>query len=214
MGLGPGLHLRASQSLVMSQQMQQAIKLLQLTNVEVEAAIAEELARNPLLEMGSPDSGVIVREERYLFLIRRLNSFFTHGEAQYFLARRHGRVVGRISAHVDFAYNAFHHARTGMFGFLEFEDDQEILDELLAAAAAWCRSRGCDRMLGHRNLGDCFVTATGDWDAHASGCGICTAEALTARAQLDAGVAAAVVAAELTTRYGTGAAPMTSWSST
>ena len=35
MGLGPGLHLRASQSLVMSQQLQQAIKLLQLTNLEV-----------------------------------------------------------------------------------------------------------------------------------------------------------------------------------
>ena len=35
-----------------------------------------------------------------------------------------------------------------MFGFLEFEDDQEIVDALLAAAEAWCRSRGCDRMVG------------------------------------------------------------------
>ncbi|GLR46683.1 RNA polymerase factor sigma-54 [Sphingomonas astaxanthinifaciens] len=62
MGLGPGLQLRASQSLVMSQQLQQAIKLLQLTNLEVEAAIAEELARNPLLEMGG-DGDVVVRED-------------------------------------------------------------------------------------------------------------------------------------------------------
>lgn len=62
MGLGPGLHLRASQSLVMSQQLQAAIKLLQLTNLEVEAAIAEELAKNPLLEMGG-DGDVVVRED-------------------------------------------------------------------------------------------------------------------------------------------------------
>ena len=63
MGLGPGLHLRASQSLVMSQQLQQAIKLLQLTNLEVEAAIHEELARNPLLESRSADGDVVVRED-------------------------------------------------------------------------------------------------------------------------------------------------------
>ena len=61
MGLGPGLHLRASQSLVMNQQLQQAIKLLQLTNLEVEAAIAEELAKNPLLE--KVDGDVVVRED-------------------------------------------------------------------------------------------------------------------------------------------------------
>jgi RNA polymerase sigma-54 factor len=62
MGLGPGLHLRATQSLVMNQQLQQAIKLLQLTNLEVEAAIAEELARNPLLEVGG-DGDVVIRED-------------------------------------------------------------------------------------------------------------------------------------------------------
>ncbi len=86
--------------------------------------------------------------ERYAFLTRKLNSFFTHGEAQYFLARRDGRVVGRVTAQIDFAFNQFHGSRWGMFGFLEFEDDQEIVDALLAAAETWCRSRGCDRMVG------------------------------------------------------------------
>jgi RNA polymerase sigma-54 factor len=40
MGLGPGLHIRQSQTLVMSQQLQQAIKLLALSNMELEAVIA------------------------------------------------------------------------------------------------------------------------------------------------------------------------------
>src|SRR5438094_768056 len=45
--------------------------------------------------------------ERRLFLNRRLNAFFRHGEAEYFLAWRAGRPLGRVSAHVDHAYNAF-----------------------------------------------------------------------------------------------------------
>ena len=78
---------------------------------------------------------------------RRFNAFFKHGEAQLFLARRDGRVVGRISAQIDHAYNAFHGSRWGMFGFLECEDDPEAADALLggrrglaaasASATAW-----------------------------------------------------------------------------
>ena len=86
--------------------------------------------------------------ERYAFLFRKLNPYFKHGEAQYFLARRDGRVVGRVTAQVDHAYNEFHQTRWGMFGFLEFEDDPEVLSELLAAAEGWLREHGCERMVG------------------------------------------------------------------
>jgi GNAT superfamily N-acetyltransferase len=86
--------------------------------------------------------------ERYAFLARKLNPFFKHGEAEYFLARREGRIVGRITAQVDRAFNEFHGNRWGMFGFLEFEDNQEVLEGLLDAAAGWLAERGCDRMVG------------------------------------------------------------------
>src|SRR5690348_14076622 len=56
MGLGPSLDIRQTQSLVLTPQLQQAIKLLQLSNLELEAVIAEEMAKNPLLEGGSSDS--------------------------------------------------------------------------------------------------------------------------------------------------------------
>ena len=49
MTLAPRLDLRQSQSLVMTPQLQQAIKLLALSNVELEGFIAEELEKNPLL---------------------------------------------------------------------------------------------------------------------------------------------------------------------
>jgi GNAT superfamily N-acetyltransferase len=90
--------------------------------------------------------------ERRLFLNPRFNAFFKHGEAQLFLARRGGRVVGRASAQIDRSFNDFHGARWGMFGFLEFEDDQEVLDALLDAAEGWLRARGCERMVGPMDL--------------------------------------------------------------
>ena len=53
MGLGPSLSIRQTQALVLTPQLQQAIKLLQLSNLELEAYIAEELSKNPLLEARS-----------------------------------------------------------------------------------------------------------------------------------------------------------------
>jgi RNA polymerase sigma-54 factor len=50
MAIGPRLDLRQSQSLVMTPQLQQAIKLLQLSNLEVAAYVEGELEQNPLLE--------------------------------------------------------------------------------------------------------------------------------------------------------------------
>ena len=89
-----------------------------------------------------------LRLERWLFLSRRLNAFFRHGDAELFLADRDGEVVGRISAQYDDAFNAHHGNRWGMFGFLEMVDDPEVLPALLAAAEEWLRSRGRDHMVG------------------------------------------------------------------
>jgi GNAT superfamily N-acetyltransferase len=86
--------------------------------------------------------------ERRIFLNRKMNAFFSHGEAEYFLAWRDGQVVGRISAQVNHAFNDYQQKNWGWFGFLELEDDQEVLDGLLHAAEAWLRTRGKERMVG------------------------------------------------------------------
>lgn len=57
MALGPRLDLRQSQSLVMTPQLQQAIKLLALSNLELEAFAGEALEANPLLEIGEQRPG-------------------------------------------------------------------------------------------------------------------------------------------------------------
>jgi RNA polymerase sigma-54 factor len=55
MALAPRLDLRQSQNLVMTPQLQQAIKLLQLSNMELSAFVEQEMERNPLLEREDSD---------------------------------------------------------------------------------------------------------------------------------------------------------------
>ena len=55
MVMGPRLDLRQSQTLQMTPQLRQAIKLLQFSNQEVSAFIEQELERNPLLERAVGD---------------------------------------------------------------------------------------------------------------------------------------------------------------
>ena len=50
MALGHRLELRQGQGLVITPQLQQAIKLLQLSNLELDAFVEAELERNPLLQ--------------------------------------------------------------------------------------------------------------------------------------------------------------------
>ncbi|MGI8749401.1 MAG: hypothetical protein ACR2J6_02430 [Thermoleophilaceae bacterium] len=89
-----------------------------------------------------------LRLERRAFLSPRVNKWLRHADVQLFLARRDGRVVGRISAQVDHAFNRYQGNDWGMFGFLEIEEDQEALDALLDAASGWLTERGRDRMVG------------------------------------------------------------------
>jgi GNAT superfamily N-acetyltransferase len=86
--------------------------------------------------------------ERRQFLDRRKNPWFEHGEAEYFLAWRDGRAVGRITAQVDRILNEFQDNAWGLFGFFECEDDPEAAAALLGAAERWLRVRGRDRMVG------------------------------------------------------------------
>jgi GNAT superfamily N-acetyltransferase len=86
--------------------------------------------------------------ERRAFLDRNKNPFFRHAEAEYFLAERDGRLVGRITAHVDRRWDEFQGGNDGMFGFFEVEDDRDAAAALVQAAVGWLRERGRERMLG------------------------------------------------------------------
>ncbi|HEU4827596.1 MAG TPA: hypothetical protein VFT04_00235 [Gemmatimonadales bacterium] len=89
-----------------------------------------------------------MRRDVALLLDRSRNPFFEHAEAEYFLAEREGRVVGRIAAIENRLHNETHHDRVGFFGFFECDNDQAVANALFAAAAEWLRARGFDTMRG------------------------------------------------------------------
>ncbi len=80
------------------------------------------------------------------------NGWFSHAKAQLFLAAENGRVVGRISAHIDSlaltmpAEQGFGPG-VGQWGLMEAESEP-VFQALLAAAEDWLRAQGMARMLG------------------------------------------------------------------
>jgi len=80
------------------------------------------------------------------------NPYFRHAEWQGWVAIRDGKAVGRISAQVDRLRLEKHADGTGLFGFLEADDDADIFRLLLETACDWLRGQGMHRVQGPFNL--------------------------------------------------------------
>lgn len=76
------------------------------------------------------------------------HSFYEYGEMELFLAKKDGKVVGRIAAILNNRYNDEHNSTTGFFGFFECINDQEVANLLLDTAKEWLQSKGQTIMHG------------------------------------------------------------------
>ncbi|HXS33693.1 MAG TPA: hypothetical protein VN758_07980 [Solirubrobacterales bacterium] len=86
--------------------------------------------------------------ERMEFLNREKNPYFAHAEAEYFLAERDGKAVGRVTVQVDSRWDEYQGGSDAMFGFFETANDPEVAAALLGAATEWARGKGRGRLLG------------------------------------------------------------------
>lgn len=77
--------------------------------------------------------------------------FRSHAEMILFLARRRGRIVGRIAGIIDHHYCEFHKNKVGFFGFFESLPEPDVPEVLLSRVAAWLKGRGMDKMSGPMN---------------------------------------------------------------
>ena len=102
---------------------------------------------------GDPDWVPPLRSDVRWMLDEAKNPFWKHARRRLFLARRDGRVVGRIAAIADDEHNRVHADRTAFFGFFECENDPEAARALFAAAegAASEILPGCDKLRGPVN---------------------------------------------------------------
>lgn len=79
------------------------------------------------------------------------NPFWLHARRALFLARRDGRVVGRVAAIRDDNHNRYWNERAGFFGFFESERDPATAALLLGAAEGWLRLQGAGLSRGPVN---------------------------------------------------------------
>ena len=77
--------------------------------------------------------------------------FYDDAESQAFLARKEGRVVGRVLAIVNHAHNRQHNETRGFFGFFECIDDVDVSRCLFDSATKWLRDKGMTDIRGPVN---------------------------------------------------------------
>ncbi|MCF8708878.1 RNA polymerase factor sigma-54 [Rhizorhapis sp. SPR117] len=107
MALAPRLDLRQSQSLVMTPQLQQAIRLLALSNLEIETYIAEELEKNPLLEATDNAPEVLEPGEGHLDPSETRADLPDSADTDALLNGGHGDTDNPLD--VDYGAETFHH---------------------------------------------------------------------------------------------------------
>jgi len=86
--------------------------------------------------------------ERRAFLNRKKHPFYLYGDAELFLARRNGEIVGRIMASDDPRYNSLHRTNVGCFGLFETIDDVDVAIGLFRAAEEWLLAKGRNEIMG------------------------------------------------------------------
>ena len=82
------------------------------------------------------------------------NPAFEFCEAQSFMAFRDNKPVGRVTAIINRNANKKFNEKSVRFEFIDFIDDTEVVDALIAAVEEWGRERGMNRIVGPLGFSD------------------------------------------------------------
>lgn len=90
--------------------------------------------------------------DAYLPLNRDKHPFFTHSNADFFLAIRDNQVVGRICAAENKPFNEYHKTRIAQFYYFDCLNEQEIANALFEAVFTWAKERNLNQVVGPKGL--------------------------------------------------------------
>jgi len=106
----------------------------------------------PRLYAGDPNFINPLWLERMMFLNPKSNAQLMNLEIYALLAYRGNTCVGRMTAHVDRAYNRYHDSKTGWFGFFESQNDESVAHALFDEGIQWLKARGMNEVFGPNNF--------------------------------------------------------------
>jgi GNAT superfamily N-acetyltransferase len=85
-------------------------------------------------------------------LNRKKHPYYERSEADFFIAVRDGKDVGRIAALENKPYNEYHGVHQAQFYLFDSEDDDEIAKVLFETLFEWARSRGLNKVVGPKGF--------------------------------------------------------------
>lgn len=90
--------------------------------------------------------------EQEALLNAKKSPFFKHSTADYFLAYKDGKIVGRIAAILNRNHIEFTGKQEGFFGFFDVIEDYEVAKALLDRAMEWLKTHKITNVLGPANF--------------------------------------------------------------
>jgi hypothetical protein len=93
-----------------------------------------------------------IRADMFDALNRNKHPFYEHSTADFWIAVRDGRDVGRIAALENKNYNNYHGTNHGQFYFFDCEDDSEAASGLFERVFEWLVDRGLDSVIGPKGF--------------------------------------------------------------
>lgn len=121
---------------------------VEIVKVETMGQLKKFVRYNYELYKDNPYAVPELYEDAMNTLRRDRNAVFEFCEADYFLALRDGKVVGRVAAIINHRANERWGIKAARFGWVDFIDDAGVVDALFATVEQWARERGMTELQG------------------------------------------------------------------
>lgn len=121
---------------------------VEITKVQNRAELKKFIRFNYELYKDNPYSVPDLLEDMLDTYNPKKNPAFEFCEADYYLAWRDGKIVGRVACIINHKANRTWNEKTARFGWIDFIDDLEVSGALLRQAEDWAQAHQCDQLVG------------------------------------------------------------------
>lgn len=92
--------------------------------------------------------------DEWILFDPKKNKAFNYCDTVLALAKKEGKVVGRIMGIINRRYNEINQEKNGRFCFMETQADKEVFHELIAFIEKWAKDRGMEKLIGPFGFSD------------------------------------------------------------
>lgn len=95
-----------------------------------------------------------IYSDEWVLFDSKKNKAFNYCDTILVLARKNGKVVGRIMGIINHRYNELNNENFGRFCFMETWNDHEIFHELITYIENWAKNKGMSKLVGPFGFSD------------------------------------------------------------